>query len=204
MARTRGKALERQRQRRAEERAAARRSAARRQGVLWGLLVLVGLAGLVAFIVTRPPGPGVEQTETFPDQGVRHLAPGEPAPAYNSDPPTSGPHAPTPAACGIYRSPVADVAQVHSLEHGAVAIQYDPSLPEDQVGRLEDIARDLGDWTLLAPREGIEAPIALTAWTKRLLLEEVDEGAIRTFHQRFAGNGPEQAICPFQVDEAQS
>jgi hypothetical protein len=204
MARSRGKALERQRQQRAEERAAARRSAARRQAVLWAVVALAGVAALVAFIFTRPPAPGVEETETFASQGVRHLAPGEPAPAYNSNPPTSGPHAPTPAACGIYRSPVADVAQVHNLEHGAVAIQYDPSLPEDQVSRLEDIARELGDWTLLAPREGMPAPIALTAWTKRLLLEDLDEPAIRAFHRRFAGNGPEQAICPFQVDESQS
>ncbi|MDP8958837.1 MAG: DUF3105 domain-containing protein [Actinomycetota bacterium] len=204
MARSKGKALERRRQQRAEERAAAQASAARKRKLAWALLALAVLAGVVAFVVTRPPGPGVEETETFPDQGRAHLAPGAPTPAYNSDPPTSGPHGPQPAPCGVHRSEVPDIAQIHSLEHGAVVIQYQPSLPQEEVERLEDLARDLGDYTLVAPREGAPSPVVLTAWTKRLTLDEVDEASIRTFYRRFAGNGPEQALCPFQVDEAGS
>lgn len=202
MARARGKRLEQERRERARQREAAQRTESRRRALLWTVgLVLVALAG-AAFLLTRPPGPGVQETETFADQGRAHLAPGSPTPEYNSNPPTSGPHGPVPAPCGIHAEPVADIAQVHSLEHGAVIIQYDPTLPAEDVESLRSLARDFGDWTMLAPREGMPAPIALTAWGNRLLLEEVDEAAIRTFHQRFARMGPENALCPFAVDQA--
>ncbi|MGH8874671.1 MAG: DUF3105 domain-containing protein, partial [Acidimicrobiia bacterium] len=148
--------------------------------------------------------------QTFRDQGVNHLTEesvqdilaGAPGPDYNSDPPTSGPHAPTWAPCGVYREPIPDIFQVHTLEHGAVLAQYRPDLPADQVAALESLARELGQHVLVAPRDGLGPPVVLTAWTVLVELPELDLEAVREFHREYAQRGPEAVPCPFEVDQA--
>lgn len=150
-----------------------------------------------------PPPPELVDVETFPDMGIEHLAPGVPAPVYNSDPPTSGPHAQSPAPCGIYRRPVDDTAQLHSMKHGVVVIQYDPDLAQDQIESLEGINWSPAAEMIVAPRLNNPAPVALTAWTKRLLLDEVDTDVVVAFRQEFGNRSSEPAAqCPFQVDES--
>jgi hypothetical protein len=46
---------------------------------------------------------------------------------YATRPPTSGPHFPRPLDAGVYTSPPNLGAAIHSLEHGAVIVWYDPS-----------------------------------------------------------------------------
>lgn len=140
--------------------------------------------------------------ETFPDQGAAHIPEGTPTPRYNSDPPTSGPHYPVWAPCGVYRQEIPDGYQVHSLEHGAVVVQYRPSLPDVEVQRLEELARRLGGHIIVAPRSGLEVPVAVTAWTRMMRLDGVDPEAIEAFHAAYGGRGPERVACPFEVDEA--
>lgn len=179
-----------------------------RRWLLWVGVAIVVLGGAVALAIdlTRPeppPPPELEAVETFPDMGVQHLASGSPAPKYNSDPPTSGPHDPSPAPCGIYRRPVPDTGQLHSMEHGAVVIQYHPDLPSDQVAELEGIDWSPVDEVIVAPRPDNPAPVALTAWTKRLLLDQVDVEVLTAFEREFGNRSPEgRAQCPFQVDES--
>jgi len=176
--------------------------------LLWMGLIVVILGGAVAVAVEvaqpePPPPPELAAVETFPDLGAQHLAPGEPAPVYNSDPPTSGPHASSPAPCGIYRQQVPDVAYLHSMEHGAVVVQYDPELPQDQIEELEDIGRSIGGEIIIAPRPDNPAAVALTSWTKRLLLDGFDGDVIGGFEREFGNRSPEAAAqCPFRVDEA--
>ena len=157
------------------------------------------LAALLLLIACNPLG-GLE-VETFPDQGASHVPP-DAEPQYNSDPPTSGPHVQTWAPCGIYRQEVPDLLQVHDLEHGVVMLQYDPEISNEDRRALEDLGRALRDHIIVAPRSGMASPVALTAWTKLLPLEEVDEEAIRAFYQQFAGRGPERVQCPFEFDES--
>lgn len=178
-----------------------------RRRLLWvGVVVLVlGGSTWIAVDLSRPeppPPPELEAVETFPDMGVQHLADGSPAPEYNSNPPTSGPHAQAPAPCGIYRQPVPDVSQLHSMEHGAVVVQYDPNLSQDQVELLEDISWSPAAEVIVAPRPGNPAPVALTAWTRRLLLDEVDVDVVTAFQREFGNRSPETAAqCPMQVDD---
>jgi hypothetical protein len=48
----------------------------------------------------------------------------------------------------------------------------------------------------------MDAPIVLTAWTKRLALDTADRSAVSVFHDTYAQFGPERGVaCPFQVDE---
>jgi hypothetical protein len=105
---------------------------------------------------------------------------------YNSDPPTSGPHFAFVAAPGRYGSPVQDGLTVHALEHGHVAIQYDPRTPTSAVGALTDIARRYPADVLLAPRPGLTG-IALTAWGRVDLLPSVDEHRIVAFIDALRG-----------------
>ncbi|MGH8953222.1 MAG: DUF3105 domain-containing protein [Acidimicrobiia bacterium] len=191
-----------------QSRAAADRSQLRKR-LIWigGIVVVLGGAVFIAADVAQPeapPPPELEATETFEELDPVHLAPGSPTPEYNSDPPTSGPHDPSPAPCGIYREPVSDQGWLHSLEHGAVFVQYDPSLPETDIEAVEDMVRSNGREILLAPRPGIPAPYALGAWTRLLLVDEIDQNLVDSFEREFGNRfSPEPgAVCPFAIDQS--
>lgn len=189
----------------AEARRLAEKRALRNRRLLIGGVVAAVLAAAVVFFATRPEPEGLGNIQTLPDLGQAHIDPTGPTPEYNSDPPTSGPHAPSPAQCGIYREAVPDINLVHDLEHGVVIISYDPTLAESDRTQLEDFARDAGTHIIVLPREAMETPIALTAWTKLLQLDTVDMPTINAFYGQFAQFGPESNVpCPLQVDQSQS
>ncbi len=176
--------------------------------LLWilGGVVLLGGAVLIAVDVAQPippPPPELEAVQTFPAMDPIHIPTGSPAPEYNSDPPTSGAMDPTPAPCGIYRVPISDQAYLHSMEHGAIVIQYDPAMSLPEVEELERITRSIGGEVILAPRPGNPSLISLVEWTNLLLIDEVNEDVIRGFDREFSNrNSPEPAGgCPFQVDQ---
>ncbi len=185
-----------------------RESGVRTRRLLWilGGVVLFGGAVVLALDVTQPPPPRppeLDAVQTFPAMDATHLDPGAPLPVYNSDPPTSGPHDVTPAACGIYRTPVSELNYLHSMEHGAVVVQYDPALAQGEVERLEAIVRSIRGEILLAPRPNNSATVSLAAWTHLLLLDEVKEDVIRAFAREYSNrDAPEPgALCQFQVDQ---
>ncbi|MGH8928511.1 MAG: DUF3105 domain-containing protein [Acidimicrobiia bacterium] len=184
-------------------RLAAARSLRNRRLVI-GAVVTVILVGALVFFATRPEPEALNNVETFPDQGQAHLDPSSPAPEYNSDPPTSGPHAPAAAACGIYRTAVPDINLVHDLEHGVIVIYYNPDTAGDGREALEDFVRGAGTHAIVVPREGMESPIVLTAWRHLLRLDSFDRAAIRGFYGRYAQFGPERGVgCPLAVDQSQ-
>lgn len=188
----------------AEERrqAEARRQRTRRWVITGAIAVLVVAA--IAYFATRPLPEALQNVQTLPDQGQLHLSATDPLPEYNSNPPTSGPHSPSPAPCGVYREPVPDINQVHDLEHGVVVIQYGPDTDDAERDQLENFARDAGTHVIVAPREGMDTKVAVTAWTKLMTLDSVDMAAIEGFYGQFAQFGPERGVqCPFQVDQAE-
>lgn len=152
------------------------------------------------------------EVENYPEQSadvhlsettVRQILNGEvEPPEYNSDPPTSGPHSATAAACGIFRQPVPDVYQLHNLSIGVVVIQYSPAFEDFEVEALEKLSRRFEDRIIVAPRSGMVAPVVATAWTTMMKLDVVDEELLRVFYEQYVGSGPETGECPFDVDEA--
>jgi hypothetical protein len=61
---------------------------------------------------------------------------------YPSVPPASGPHNPQPLPSGIYSSPPPIDQAIHSLEHAATIIWYDPSATGDQLDELKTFYRN--------------------------------------------------------------
>ena len=161
---------------------------------------------------TAPDEPAPEPVRvSFADLGRDHLSDEDSVailegrldpPEYNSVPPTSGSHAQGWAPCGIYRQQVPDIIQVHSLEHGAVMIQYLPEIDPEDVLTLESFGRQLGSHFVVSPNDGLTSPIVLTAWTVMLELQVLDLGVIDEFWADFANQGPDQVDCPLDVDEA--
>jgi hypothetical protein len=173
----------------AQREAQARRDRQRR-AVMWGALGLAAAVGLVA-IGARLYGRLAEPVtwRTFPDQGNTHLPGAESVwDGYNSDPPTSGPHAPQRPAWGVHGRPIPKVLQVHALEDGGVLVQYAcPDGCSDLVARLRAIVARYPEQVILAPYPGMPSRIALTAWTRLDAFDELDEARVVRFIERFRG-----------------
>ena len=189
----------------AERRAATalkRRKEKRKRYLIFGGIAAVVVTG-IAIAATRPGPVELEGLETFADLRGGHLQVGDALPSYNSSPGTSGPHALSPAACGIYTEEISDIVQVHDLEHGTVVVQYQLSIGDDDRARIQEFARAKGTHILVAPRADLTHPVVVTGWTRMLRLDNVDLNAIGVFYDRFAQRGPEVGVaCPFEIDQA--
>ncbi|MDQ3726060.1 MAG: DUF3105 domain-containing protein [Actinomycetota bacterium] len=100
------------------------------------------------------------------DEGHLHLPPNSP-PKYKTNPPTSGNHVEPPyqQADGAYAEPPDQLNVVHSLEHGRLAIQYKPSLPEKEQLELKGLYDTMYGATLLFPNGEMPYEVAATTWT---------------------------------------
>ncbi|MFZ5863710.1 MAG: DUF3105 domain-containing protein [Nitrospirota bacterium] len=107
--------------------------------------------------------------------------------AYNSNPPTSGPHTPYVADWGVHKAPIAPETQVHNLEDGGVLVQYScPSACPDLAGKLEALAGKY-ERLIVAPYPLMTDRIALTAWERVDLLTDYDEARITAFIDAYIG-----------------
>lgn len=152
--------------------------------------------GQVAFEPDTPAGEAaLTAVETLPDEGRKHVEPGETV-DYKKDFPTSGPHDPTPVAPGVYSQPQRPEQLVHSLEHGNIVIYYDE--PGTQANNaLESWAEQFpGAWegVVVTPKAGLKESVVLTAWTKQLTLSQFDPEAAASFIDEYRGRGPENPV----------
>ena len=146
-------------------------------------------------VVAATPIPGVE---TFEVASAEHTT--EPV-DYPRNPPAGGPHAPVWQKCRFYDAPVPNETAVHSEEHGAVWITYQPDLPE--ADRKALAARTEGQpYLLVSPYPGLDTPIVASAWGAQLRLDDVNDPRLAAFIAEYAGNGPEPgANCASGVEE---
>ena len=84
--------------------------------------------------------------------------------AWNTDPPTSGPHYGIPAIFGIYEEPLELARVVHNLEHGGIFILYGPGVPDATVDQLREFYGDHTTGTVMAPLPKLGKQFALGAW----------------------------------------
>jgi hypothetical protein len=165
--------------------AGARGSSRRPLKVGATVAAVVVVAAVVGWLAYRAAAdlPG----ERFSDLGNDHIqTASDPHVAYNSDPPTSGPHLPYIAPWGVHTRPIPLELQVHNLEDGGVVVQYNCTCPE-LVDKLRGIVRKYDKSVLLAPYPGMKSRIALTAWTRLDRFEEFDDKRITRFIDSYRG-----------------
>lgn len=159
--------------------------------IIW-LVVLVVIAGAVyGLVILSKKSAENKPGEESPDQGNLHIDVGAAHEAYNSNPPTSGPHYERPANWGFYTEPLPDEQLVHNLEHGGIWISYkDPSAPflED----LREFTKRYAIKVIVTPRPANDSPIAVAAWRRLLKLESFDRDQIENFIKVYINKGPEK------------
>ena len=103
--------------------------------------------------------------ENLPEEGHQHVNPGTFV-DYGTVPPTSGDHVSPPIqqADGAWADPAVQLNVVHSLEHGRVAIQYDPDLPEEDQLALKGLYDSAYSASLLFPYPYMPFAVAATSW----------------------------------------
>lgn len=155
-------------------------------------VVVLGLAGLLIYRATRPEVEGVVEVET----AVANQHDDELQIPFGGTPPMGGPHASVWQNCGIYATPVEGQYAIHSMEHGAVWITYNPDLPAEEIVALEDMVRGEG-YTLLSPYPDQTSPVVLTVWDRQLAVDSVDDDRVSEFIDRYKQiRGPEAgAAC---------
>ena len=151
-----------------------------------------GISGVTAYVTTGWPaassnGPAGKAL------GHNHVA--GPV-SYSVTPPVGGDHNATWLTCGVYDKPVPSEYAVHDLEHGAVWITYQPSLPQSEVSQLRAFA---GKQTVLTqagagggsryvdltPYPGLPAPIVANSWGFQLRLSSPADPRLQQFVNKF-------------------
>ncbi len=116
---------------------------------------------------------------------------------YTESPPVGGQHNNVWQNCGYYAAPVPNWHAVHSLEHGAVWITYQPELPDDQVSELRELAEDM-DYILVSPYPGLSAPVVASSWNHQLSLQSATDPGLDAFIREYR-QGPDTpergALC---------
>ena len=125
---------------------------------------------------------------------------------YDVSPPTSGSHFPLWQNCGFYSEPIRNETAVHSLEHGAIWITYDPDLAAAEVEIIEALVSTDGHY-LASPYPGLENPIVLSAWRRQLAVDTITDPAVVAFAAdqlgRVSETAPEAgATCESRIGRA--
>ena len=143
----------------------AARQAERRQslrnGIISGSLIFAAIIAIFLLFNDREQvNQQIEGIATYSNLGRDHV---NNTVSYDQTPPVGGSHSPVWQNCGVYAEPIANENGVHSLEHGAVWITYQPDLLDSEVQALQTLTRQSG-FRLLSPYPDLPSPIVISAW----------------------------------------
>ncbi|MBB5914915.1 hypothetical protein BJY24_003782 [Nocardia transvalensis] len=103
--------------------------------------------------------------------------------AYEQAPPMGGPHDASWANCTgvVYPKAIRTENAVHSLEHGAIWIAYNPDRVDAE--SIDTLKRKVEGKPamLMSPYPGLDSPIALQAWGHQLKLDSADDKRVNEF-----------------------
>jgi hypothetical protein len=167
-------------------------------------LAIVAIGFLSGYFTSHDPagvtgtlgGPGL----VFRDLGNAQLAPGQRRPAYDSNPPTSGPHVPTPVRSD--RAILTDNQILSALSVGDIVLLYGGATPPPGLAQLArstggpfaPALAAAGNAVILARLPGIPGIIAL-AWTRMLPISGMarvtgrDDAVLKQFIESWLGRG---------------
>ena len=139
-------------------------------------VVVVLIAGVAAFALTRPKEAqatpsdllaSVDQARQTADcgpvenvgpyqpksQDTAHVVAAVPLSTYPSVPPASGPHNAIPYGAGVYGTPPPIDRVIHSLEHGAAIVWYAPGVSGKELDRIRTFyeGNNVGSRVIVAP-----------------------------------------------------
>ncbi len=166
------------------QRARAERTLSVRFVVGW-IAVAVAVS-LLVFISTSDREKGalaIEGVQTFTGITASHS---NGTVNYQQTPPAGGEHAPAWLNCGVYAGPIPNENAVHSLEHGAVWITYDPTVITGE--QLRTLRKAIPKThVILSPYLGLPSSIVASAWGVQLKMSQVNDTRISEFIAKYRG-----------------
>ncbi len=168
----------------ASARVATRKSSSRlKSSDRWSIAIVGGVtvAAVVLIAVLLSPHPAntslVDGVVTYDNLSRNHS---ESPQVYAQNPPVGGVHNPVWQNCGIYDQPLHNENAVHSMEHGAVWITYQPDLAAAAVEQIRALARG-HDHVLVSPYPGLPKPVVASAWGVQLPLDNAADPRLAKF-----------------------
>jgi hypothetical protein len=130
----------------------------------------------------QDPSENIDGVERISYQAGQHVDATQRV-AYDQSPPFGGPHDGVWAECTgiVYQTAVRSENMVHSLEHGAVWIAYNPDQVKDaELDKLK-VRVEGQPYLMMSPYPGLDRPISLQSWGHRLKLDRADDTRIDDF-----------------------
>lgn len=146
---------------------------------------------------------GCELELNLEEEGSNHFTEEDREPDWGTNPPTSGDHYGVPTevgsgalADGAYLEQPSMARSLHSLEHGRIAIQYSPDLPEEAQLALKGVFEADPGGMILFPNPDMPFEVAATAWRNMVGCETYEGNAtldvVQNFRDLHRGRGREQ------------
>ena len=177
------------RERAAKLRAERERAERRRKRVWIAAFAAIGVliaGGITWGVLAKQASENISGVQTFSGLSRNHVSG---TVKYSRTPPVGGNHSGTWLNCGIYNAAVANENAVHSMEHGAVWITYQPSLSAAQIAQLRSAVSGKS-YAILSPYPGDPSPVVATAWGTQLQLPNASDGRLARFIGKYA-QGPQ-------------
>jgi hypothetical protein len=130
----------------------------------------------------QDPSTQIQGVVTQPYAGGQHVTADQQV-AYTHSPPFGGAHDGYWAACNgvVYPTAVRTENLVHSLEHGAVWIAYNPDqITGDALSTLQKKV-DGERYMVMSPYPGLDSPVSLQSWGHQLKVGDVTDPRIDEF-----------------------
>ncbi|MEU5153344.1 DUF3105 domain-containing protein [Glycomyces sp. NPDC021274] len=104
-------------------------------------------------------------------------------PDYELRPPAGGDHLSAWQACtgSVYPDPIVDGNGVHSMEHGAVWLTYDPALVDGDGIALLASKIEGRDYSLMSPYPEQGVAVSLQSWGNRYQTDDLDDPMIEDY-----------------------
>jgi len=179
------------RKRGAQDRRISEGGGSRRTGIIIGAIAVVFLVGFGALVFfdsrQRSAGgaPGDVESIAVGPAGQHTEANVD----YEQSPPAGGEHNPVWQNQGFYTEPIRDETAVHTLEHGAVWITFQPDLPQAQKDRIRELT-DGQTCMLASPFPDLPSPVVASAWGKQLTLDDANSPDLERFIRAYR-QGPQ-------------